>query len=100
MIAQDLLPGGVTEPAGGGRRVDDVGHQQGGDDSLVLAGHADRLDVSGEVEQDSRLIADHPGVVPGRDVGDVARLELDLLAVIHPDGEPAGKHDLDVVNRA
>ena len=55
----------------------------------MLLRQTDDVDVSGNIEHHARLVANDPRLVTGRDVGDVARLELDLLAVHHPEREPA-----------
>ena len=99
MVGEDLLPGAVAEAVRGPGRVDDIGHQEGGDDPLVLARHADGIAVAGEIEDVHRLIADHPRVVARWDVADVERPEFDLLAVLHAHGESAREEDLHVVHR-
>ncbi len=100
VIGEHLLPCLVADAAGGARRVDDIGHDERGDDPLVLTPQADLVDVARNVEDDSRLVADHPGIVSGRDIGHIVRDQLDLLAIVHPHGEAAGEEDLEVVHGA
>ena len=100
VIGEDLLPGAITEAVGGTGRVDDIGHQERRDDPFVLARHADRIAVAGEIEDVHRLVADHPGVVARRNIADVERPELDLFAVVHAHRESAREEDLHVMHRA
>lgn len=58
------------------------------------------LDVAQEVEEDGRLASDHPGIVAGRNVEDIVRLELGVLAIVHLDREPPRQQELQVVNLA
>jgi hypothetical protein len=53
-----------------------------------------------EVQQDARLIADDPSVVPGRHVKGLAGAELALSAVIHLQRHAALEDIPDVVNLA
>src|SRR4249919_2731388 len=45
-----------------------------------------------EVDEDACLLADGPGVVPGRDRDGVAGADLALGSVVHDDVHPAGEH--------
>jgi hypothetical protein len=100
VIGQDLLPGRVTEAAGGTSRVDDIGHEQGRHHPLVLSGEAEEVDVAREIDRLDRLVTNHPGVVPWRDVHHVARLKDHFLAVVHAYREAPGEQHLDVMHRA
>ncbi len=53
-----------------------------------------------EVDELARLVSLDPRVVAGRDERHVAGPERDLLAVVHPDGEPAGEHVAGVLDLA
>src|SRR5262249_45573748 len=50
----------------------------------------DRLALEGD--EDAGLAADHPAVVAGREVRDVALPAPPLLAVVHPDVDPSRHH--------
>lgn len=100
VVGEQLLPGGVSESLGGASGVDDVRHEEGRDDALVLARDGDRPDIAGNVHHDDRLIADDPGIVPGRDVEHVARPELGRFTIIHLDMEATRQQDLEMVDLA
>ena len=100
MLGERLPPCRVPEPRRGERRVDDVGHEEGRDEALVLARHAERADIAQHVHDDHRLIPDDPDVMPGRDVHDVAWPEFGGLAVVHLDVEAALQHQLKMVDLA
>src|SRR2546421_5346665 len=79
---------GATEDAASGRAARSGRHK-----GVSLAPPSLGLRVPGEateVDADARLVADHPGVVPGRDCDDVAGAALALAAVVHLDVHPAG----------
>jgi hypothetical protein len=65
VLAEPLLPGHVPESAGGRGRLDDVGHQERRDDAVLARWSPELLDVAEEVEEDGRLVADHPGIMAG-----------------------------------
>src|SRR6266404_3436364 len=46
-----------------------------------------------QVQRDVRLIADHPAVVSGRDVEDVASFHLDHAAIVHGGDRSSGDHN-------
>ena len=100
MVGEQLLPRGVSEPLGGAGGVDDVGHEERGDEAFVLARHADRTDIAEDVHQDDGLFPDDPRIVSGRDVEDVAWPELGRLAIVHLDTEATRQQDLEVVDLA
>ena len=62
----------------------------------LLAGR----DVSEEVENNRRLIAEHPGVVTRGNVEDLVRRDLGVLAIVHLDGEPSRQQELKMVDLA
>jgi len=100
VFGEHLLPGGVSEPRRGEGRVDDVGHEEGRDEPLVLARHGERADVAEHVHDDHRLIPNDSHVMPKRDVHDVAGPELDGLATVHLDVEAPLQHQLKMVDLA
>ena len=51
----------------------------------TLGAGLDRMTVGAEVDRDVRLVADHPGVVPGLDDGDVTGAELGFAPVVVDD---------------
>ena len=48
------------------------------------------VDHAGDIDNHDRLVADHPGVVAGRQQRDIAGAELVLAAVVHAHPEAAG----------
>jgi hypothetical protein len=50
----------------------------------------------GPLEHDRRFVADHPAVVPGRDVDDFERGDLVPSPVFEPDSGPAGQQHADM----
>jgi hypothetical protein len=100
VVPELLLPDRVAQALRGRGRVDDVGHEQGGQDPLGRGRQGEVLDVAEEVEEHRGLVADDPGVVPRRHLEHIARLELDLLAVVHADAQPPRQEQLEVVDLA
>ena len=98
--ASSCFHAAFPEPLRGASGVDDVGHEDRGDDAFVLSWHADRSDIAEDVHQDDRLVTDDPGIVSGRDVEDVARPELGRLAIVHLHPETTRQQDLEVMDLA
>src|ERR1051325_10613733 len=94
MVGQVLLPRGVPETSGGLRRTDDVGHQHREDAAGVGRSDREVRAVSRQVDEDERLVARGPGVVPRWQVHDLVRPELVLLAVLHLDTETPRQNEL------
>ena len=53
---------------------------------------------SHEMQRDIRFIADHPAVVAGRDIEEVAGLHFNNPAVIHGGGGASGNNHADVLD--
>ena len=85
MVGKEPLPGLVAETLGHRRRTDDVGEHERREDPLAARGLAKVQGAEGDIDQDSRLVADHRRVVPARDEVDRPGQEIDDLAVIHLD---------------
>ena len=97
MLGEALRPGSIAELGGHRRRADDVGHQHGGNCARRRGGEAEIGDVARDVEQYDRFVPDHPCVVAGRYIHDVARRELVHLSVGHFERHAAGDQYVKVV---
>src|SRR5581483_7654228 len=62
--------------------------------------HLGQVVVAGEVDDDRRLVAHHPGVVASGHVEDVPGREHHLVAVVGGEGQAAGGHVAGVVQLA
>ena len=100
VLGEPLLPRGVTELPGEPGRIDDVRHQHRQDRASVRGGLGELSRVAEHVEGDEGLVADDPRIVAGRDVDDIVRAGLDLLAAVHPDAQAAAQDQLEMVDLA
>jgi hypothetical protein len=94
-------PGRVADAADDGRRIDDVGEEDRREDAIARV--VRRLAVPGGVrplDGDIGLVADHPGVMPGRDLVDVAAVDVHLGPVVHDDVEAPPDRERDVADLA
>src|SRR3954453_18155351 len=96
----DPPPRRIAHPAQSRGRIDDVGEEDRGEDALVLVG-LDAEDCGArDLDAVERLVAGDPRVVPRRDLIDVARTDLDLRSVVHPDVQDTRKHVPEMTVRA
>ena len=65
---EQLFPGGISQPNGHLRGVDDVGDEQGHNEALARLGRLGPAVHAGELDRHKRFVADHPRVVPRRDL--------------------------------
>src|SRR5207245_9537718 len=98
VFSDGVTPAGGAELRGALGRIDDVGEDDRGENSFVaclpiLAVRPHRL----EVDRNPGLVADHPGIMPWRDLEHVSRADLELRAVGHLYSEAPGQRDPDVV---
>jgi len=98
---QEVPPPRVTQSIKAARGVDDVREQDRSDDPLAW-GLQHRGDGPTALPLDGhpRLVADHPGVVPGRDLVDPTRSDVHLLTVVHDHVAHTGDTEAKVMHRA
>ena len=97
----DIAPGGRAASDGLCGRVHDVGEQDREQHAPAAGGLGTRVRAHGlEVDRDPGLVADHPGIVSGRDLEDVAGPNLELGPVAHLGSEPAAEGHPDVMKLA
>src|SRR5271155_2947802 len=53
-----------------------------------------------KMQRDIRLIADHPTIVPRRNIEDIARFHLDDAAIVHRSRSPPRNHQADMFHHA
>jgi len=80
----DVAPGGRAACDGLRGRVHDVGHENREQRAPPAGGGGTSVRAHGlEIHGDPRLVTDHPGIVSGRDLEDVAGPNLELGPVAH-----------------
>jgi hypothetical protein len=88
----------IRVETGGERPV--VRNQPPGSGTLALALRVFLRGSRLELESDEPLVADHPRVVAGLDDVHLARTDLDLGAILVPDGQPASIDNPDMAGLA
>src|SRR5581483_266012 len=98
VLDQHRLPALVADLGELRGRADDVREEKRGDDAAAgLIGRLREGARAGELKALVGLIADHPGVVPGRNLVGVARDEVHGRAVLHGDVKLSLDDEADVM---
>ncbi len=100
VLREQLLPGGLSKSGRGRCGIDDVGHEQGRYQALVLARHTDGSDIAEHVDQYDGLVPHDPGIVSRRSVEHIARPEIGGLPIVHLHVEATGQHQREMVDLA
>src|SRR5687768_5768912 len=98
VAGQQIAPGALAELPRAVGRAHDVGHEQRGHDTVVVATLVARERGAGlAVDRYPRLVTVDPGVMPGRDLVELVRLDKQLSAIAHLDAARPGDRVADVV---